>query len=318
MPEARRAAVGWAVFLAAAWLAVLGAGRAEAGRPVPPVEMKQVAPDLYFHFDFQSSNSIIWVTDEGVLVIDTRQHPRHADELIGKIRKITDKPIRWAFNTQAHGDHYLGNQSFKRAGATIVAQAEAARLMDRYYDKDISRRGAFFGRTKFDPKEIVKTLPDRTFDRQMVIRMGGKEAYLLYFGPAQDPGASFVYFPHAKALATSGNYVTKGWHNPMFTPSVDGWLSILRHVQQMEVDHYLPGHGGVGTKQDVAEAIGFLTDLKSAVQDAIAKGMSPEQAADAIKLDKYKDWRNANLAKNQIVAMHHLLRTGKSIYLDLE
>lgn len=106
--------------------------------------------------------------------------------------------------------------------------------------------------------------------------------------------------------------------NPMFTPSVDGWISILRHIRQMEVDHYLPGHGDIGTKEDLENAIGFLIDLKAVGQDAVAKGMSPEQAAAAIKLDKYKGWRNANLAKNQVIAMHHLLRTGKSIYLNLE
>lgn len=54
-----------------------------------------------------------------MLVIDTRQHPRGAKDLLEKIGKITDKPIRWAVVTQAHGDHYLGNQVFKEQGATL-------------------------------------------------------------------------------------------------------------------------------------------------------------------------------------------------------
>ena len=76
----------------------------EGAKPAPAV-MKQIAPDLYFHFDYASSNSIIWATEEGVLVIDTRTHSGRASELVEKIRKITDKPIRWAVVTQAHGDH---------------------------------------------------------------------------------------------------------------------------------------------------------------------------------------------------------------------
>jgi hypothetical protein len=74
----------------------VGQSAEEGSKPTPPAVMKQVAPDLYFHFDYDSSNSIIWATEEGVLVIDTRQHPRGAKELVEKIRKITDKPIRWA------------------------------------------------------------------------------------------------------------------------------------------------------------------------------------------------------------------------------
>ena len=290
-------------------------GTGEAGQAPPPV-MRQVAPDLYFDFDETASNSIIWVTGEGVLVVDTKQHPRQAQGLIARIRGITDKPIRWAFVTQAHGDHYLGNQVFKEAGATIVSQNDVARLMERYIDKELDRRQRFFANYSFDPREIRLTLPDVTFETKMTIRLGGKVAQLIYLGPGQDPGNAFVYFPHAKALATGGGYVTRSWSNPMFTPSVDGWIAILRQIKAMDVDLYLPGHGDVGTKQNVDEMIGFLTDLQAGVKEAIAKGMSKDAAVQALAFPKYKDWRNAHLAPAQIGALYHLLTTGKSIYLD--
>ena len=293
-----------------------GGRAAQEGAKIPPAEMKKIAADLYFHFDYDSSNSIIWATEEGVLVIDTRQHPRGAKELVEKIRKITDKPIRWAVVTQAHGDHYLGNQVFKELGATIVSQSDAAHVMEKYFDKDVARRGGFFKRHSFDPKEIKMTLPDVTFETKMNIHMGGKVAQLIYLGPAQDPGASFIYFPHAKALATGGNFGRQSWANPMFTSSVDGWIAVLRKTLEMDVGVYLPGHGDVGTKKDVQEAIGFLTDLQAAVKDAIAKGMSREEAAKTLQFPKYKDWRNAERAPNDVTAMYHLLTTGKSIYLD--
>jgi len=289
---------------------------AQEGAKRPPAEMKKIAPDLYFHFDYDSSNSIIWTTDEGVLVIDTRQHPRGAQELVDKIRKITDKPIRWAVVTQAHGDHYLGNQVFKEQGATIVSQSDAARVMEKYFDKDVARREAFFKRHRFDPGEIRMTLPDVTFESRMNIHMAGKVAQLIYLGPAQDPGASFIYFPHAKVLATGGNFARQSWANPMFTPSMDGWIAVLRRTLEMDVDVFLPGHGDVGTKKDVRETIGFLTELQAGVRDAIAKGMSREEAATTLQFPKYRDWRNAGNAPRSITALYHLLTTGKSIYLD--
>lgn len=305
-----------AAFLAALTLVSVGNLSAQEGAKSPPAEMKKIAPDLYFHFDYDSSNSIIWTTDEGVLVIDTRQHPRGARELIEKIRKITDKPIRWAVVTQAHGDHYLGNQVFREQGATIVIQRDAAEVMAKYFDKDVARRSAFFKRHRFDPGEITMTLPDVTFETRMSIHMAGKVAQLIYFGPAQDPGASFIYFPHAKALATGGNFGRQSWANPMFTSSVDNWIAVLRKTLEMDVEFFLPGHGDVGNKKDVQEAIGFLIDLQAGVKDAIAKGMSKEEAAKTLQFPKYKNWRNAGNAPAGISAMHHLLTTGKSIYLD--
>lgn len=292
-----------------------GAAAQEGAKP-PPAEMKKVGQDLYFHFDYDSSNSIIWATEEGVLVIDTRQHPRGAKDLVEKIRKITDKPIRWAVVTQAHGDHYLGNQVFKEQGATLVSQIDAAHIMEKYFDKDLARRGGFFKRYGFDSKEIKMTLPDVTFESRMNIHLAGKVAQLIYLGPAQDPGASFIYFPHMKALATGGSFARQSWANPMFTPSVDGWIAALRKISEMDVEVFLPGHGDIGTKKDVQDAITFLVDLQTGVKDAIAKGMSKEQAAKSLQFPKYKDWRNADRAADNITAMHHLLTTGRSIYLD--
>src|SRR5690348_5134101 len=110
--------VGSLAAACAALLLLSPAARAEDRR----VEFKQVAPDLHFLYDFDSSNSVVLATEEGVLVIDTRQHPRDGQDLIDRIRKVTDKPIKWVINSHFHGDHHLGDPPFKALGATFVAQ----------------------------------------------------------------------------------------------------------------------------------------------------------------------------------------------------
>src|SRR6185503_4463946 len=124
------------------------------------VTFKQVAPDLYFLFEFTSSNAVVLTTDDGVLVIDTRQHPRDGQDLVERIRKITDKPIKWVINSHFHGDHHLGNPAFQVIGATIVAQRETAALMAKTFHKEIARRGKFFESRDYDPKEVRLVLPD--------------------------------------------------------------------------------------------------------------------------------------------------------------
>ena len=74
------------------------------------VTFKQVAPDLYFLFEFTSSNAVVLTTTDGVLVIDTRQHPRDGQDLLERIRKLTDKPVRWVINSsQRHTSDMPGN-----------------------------------------------------------------------------------------------------------------------------------------------------------------------------------------------------------------
>jgi cyclase len=88
-------------------------------RAPPDVVVKQIAPDLYFLFDFDGSNCVFLVTDDGVLLIDTRTHPREGRDLLARIRKVTDKPVKWVINSHFHGDHHMGNVVFKELGATF-------------------------------------------------------------------------------------------------------------------------------------------------------------------------------------------------------
>ena len=293
------------------------AAQQEAQRPAAPeIIFKQVAPDLYFLFDFESSNAGVWVTDEGVLVIDTRQHPRDGQDLLNRIRKVTDKPIKWVVNSHFHGDHHYGNPVFKAAGATIVAQRDTARLMQQVAAKEFGRRGQFFERRGYDPKEVKLVLPDATFDQEMAIRLGGKEARLIYLGPGQNAGDTFISFPHARVLYTPGAFGQRSMPNMAFTPSVDSWIKLLGQVAAMDVDKIMPAHGDLATRPYLTALAKFLADEYAAVKNAIAAGMKVEEAVKTLTLPEYKGWRNYNRREQEIRALYELIGTGKRSYFE--
>jgi glyoxylase-like metal-dependent hydrolase (beta-lactamase superfamily II) len=280
------------------------------------VEFKQVAPDLYFLFDFDSSNAVVLATDEGVLVIDTRQHPRDGQDLIDRNRKITDKPIKWVINSHFHGDHHLGDPPFKALGATFVAQRDTAALMQKTWPKEIARRQAFFKQHDFDPGETRLVMPDVTFDSQMTIRLGGREAVLMYFGPGQQAGDTFVLFPHAHTLFTPGAFAKHSMPNMNFTPSVDNWIALLKKVAAMDVERILPAHGDVASRADVPELAAMLADEYATVKAAVDKGIGVDEAVKTLTLDQYKDWRNYARREQEIRALYELIKTGKRSYLE--
>jgi glyoxylase-like metal-dependent hydrolase (beta-lactamase superfamily II) len=280
----------------------------------PKIILRQVAPDLHFLFDFSSSNASFLVTEEGVLVVDTRQHVRDGEDLVARIRKVTDKPIKWVVNSHFHADHYLGNPAFKAAGATIVAHRETAMLMQKMHAKEISRRGGFFKRRGYDPKDVRLVTPDVTFDSEMTIRLGGREIRLVYLGPGQQIGDTFVVFPHNRAMHTPGAFARRSWANTVFTPSVEGWVDVLRKVSAMDVDVVLPAHGDVAKRADVGELSQFLLEQYSAVKAAVAKGMSADETVKALPFEKYKDWRNYARRGHSIRSLHELIATGKAAY----
>ncbi len=302
--------------LAIAWPYTAGSQQMIAPKVPRPIVQRQVAPDLYFLFDYDSSNAGFLVTDEGVLVIDTRQHPRDGQDLIGRIRRVTDKPIKWVVNTHFHGDHHLGNPAFKAIGATIVAQMDTAALMQKTFAKEVARRGKFFQSRGYDANEVKLVLPDVTFDSRMSIHLGGKEIQLLYLGPGQNPGDTFVLISHDRTIYTPGAFAKRSCANTAFTPSMENWIKLLNEVSGMDVDQVLPAHGDVATPNDVAEMAGFLADEYAGVKDAVAKGMSEEEAATTLTFPQYKDYRNYRVREHDIRAIYNLIKTGKSNYFD--
>lgn len=304
----------FAAFCAAGFaLAAYGqaSGQGEVQEKNIPITVTEVAPGLYFQYHHQESNNAWLVTDDGVLVIDTRQHPKRAEELLAAIRKTTDKPVRWVVNTHAHGDHYFGNAVFKREGATIIAHRDTAGMMKSHYGLEQKRRQGYFKQRGYDPKEAVLVLPDVTFDSALTLNLGGRTVELIYLGAGQNPGDTFVRFPREKVIFAGGPFSKNSWPNPSFTPSMSGWVDILRKLAAMDVDTYLGGHGDIGVKADVLQEAKMLEDFDRGMREAVAKGMSREEIFKAAPFAQYRDVRNYYRMNLFISSYHHFLTTGR-------
>mgnify|MGYP003337402582 CR=1 FL=1 len=81
-------------------------------------DVKEIAPGVFFRYSsisatdpsvpFGGCNNTWVVFKEFVVVIDAN-FPKEAEDVIAAIKKTTDKPIRYVFDTHHHGDHAYGN-----------------------------------------------------------------------------------------------------------------------------------------------------------------------------------------------------------------
>ena len=291
-------------------LVVIASGAGHEMKAQGAASFVRVAPDLYFYYTGGGSNSTVLITKEGVLVVDTLGNQQAAEALVAEIQAITDAPIRWAINGQDHGDHYFGNAVFKREGAVIVAQAETARIIGMNYDYELEWRGLDSARAEHVP-------PDVTFEDRMTLRVGGRDVVLVHIGEGQNPGDTVVLFPHARAAYASGAFAPKSWSSTAYASSPDQWIEVLEKIKALDVDTYLPGHAHLVTdRAEIDEEIVFLREIKVAVEDAIARGLNADQAAEALTFEQYEDWRGSARRERNIRNLHYLLSTGRPIYFD--
>lgn len=102
------------------------------------IRMTEVAEGVYQFTTVRDSyvrllNSVAVVTDRDVLVFDTGTRPTAARAILARIRKLTDKPVRFVVNSHGHPDHWSGNGVFAAAfpGLEIIATPQVAAHMQR-------------------------------------------------------------------------------------------------------------------------------------------------------------------------------------------
>src|SRR5512134_2014520 len=126
---------------------------------------------------FSGGNTGVFVTDAGVVIIDTKL-PGWGQVILDRIKTVTNKPITTIINTHTHGDHTGSNEFFGTTVETIVQENTKSNM---------ERMDAFKG-------EKAKFLPKRTYKDKLSIGKGKDQIDLYYFGPGHTNGDTFVVF----------------------------------------------------------------------------------------------------------------------------
>ena len=101
------------------------------GQSAPP---RLIAPGVWFLLGDASegySNTAVIEMQDYLIVVDAN-YPGRARELIAEVKTLSPKPVRYVFDTHAHGDHSYGNSLWTAAGATTLAYYKILAEMDRY------------------------------------------------------------------------------------------------------------------------------------------------------------------------------------------
>ena len=240
--------------------------------------VKNIGDGLYV-FRWWVYRNIFMVTDEGVIVTDPI-NPKAANLLLGEIRKITDKPVKYVVYSHNHHDHISGGKVFKDQGATFIAHKNVLKELG-------------------DHPSPATPLPDITFEDEHTVQLGGRTLELKYFGPNHGESLVVMRLPKEKILfvvdiVTPRRVAFRTM--PDFWP--DEWVRSLKEIEQMDFDYVISGHGptsepAIDPATVVAEQRIYLEDLMAAVKAEFDNGThSPDKLRQIVKLPKYKDWRS--------------------------
>ena len=258
----------------------------------------------------RGGNIGFFVGPEAVLVIDS-QFKDIAPGIVGEIRKVSDKPIKFLLNTHHHGDHVGGNEVFKPF-AMIVAHdnvrkrmlASPADILRDYPPRlEEAKKANNEAAVKMLSEQIqwAKTVkveeiaaPVMTFDSELRIHMGDETIHVWHLPPAHTDGDSVVYFEKAKVLHMGDDLFNSviPFIDVKSGGSVKGYLAALdKAIARVPAGvTVIPGHGEVTDAAGIRAFRQYIADLLDAAQKAKAAGKSKEDFVRDVDLPAYKDF----------------------------
>jgi len=248
------------------------------------------------------SNAGLVVDGESTLLIDTLFDLRLTEEMLQSMRRAVPSAARidTLVNTHANGDHCYGNQLV--GDALIVASARTAEEMTELPPAAMAmlvqqapRMGVLgefflccFGAFEFDGIEPV--LPKQTFSGELTLSVGERELQLIEVGPAHTRGDTLVHLATERVLFT-GDVLFADAHPIAWAGPVSNWIAACERIIALDPQAIVPGHGPLCTVEQVRELRDYFEYLYEQARLRHAEGMTPLQAARALALERWADWK---------------------------
>jgi glyoxylase-like metal-dependent hydrolase (beta-lactamase superfamily II) len=209
----------------------------------------QVSDSIYMLVG-EGGNIGVSVGEDGVFIIDDQFAPL-TDKIKSAIAQIAGQPVQFVINTHYHYDHTDGNENFGGEGAIIVAHENSRARMAtdqvleafEYLQKAYSAEG----------------LPKITFTESMRFHYNGQTIDVFHTPGAHTDGDAIIWFLEANVVHTGHVFVR---YFPPFIDqpsggSISGIIAAVERIAEMadEKTKFIPGHGEVSSKQDLARII---------------------------------------------------------------
>ncbi|MFN7921775.1 MAG: MBL fold metallo-hydrolase [Bryobacteraceae bacterium] len=230
--------------------------------------VRELAPGVWVRMGDRGRNQPAncgWIIfKDYVLVIDAN-YPWGAKEILPEIKKTTQKPIRYVFNTHYHGDHAYGGSLFTDQGAQIVC-SEACAVESKSKGQAGWDRNTATGEFSLKPYKLAH--PTITFGQFMAFDDGEHRVELRLMGPGHSKGDAAAWLPKEKILFTGDLVVNwKSGNNAADADADhDNWLRALDRMAAMNPATVVVGHGELGGVAEIRAQHAYMADMVDTVR----------------------------------------------------
>ena len=260
------------------------------------VSFDRLSDHAYAYTAEGDPNTGIVVGDDAVMVIDTQATPVMAQDVVRRIRKVTDLPIRHVVLSHYHAVRVLGASGY--GAPNIIASRDTYDLIVERGEADMKSEIERFPRL-FRAVESVPglTWPTIVFERRLSMRLGALEVEILQLGRGHTKGDTVVWLPQEKILF-SGDLVEYAATPYTGDAYLSDWPATLDAIAALGPEKLVPGRGATlqnahEVKAGLDGTRAFVTEMFAAVKAGAAAGKdlrSVYKDTYALLKPKFGDW----------------------------
>src|SRR5204863_4685466 len=239
------------------------------------VSFTRLSDNAYAYTAEGDPNTGVIIGDDAVLVIDTQATPVMAQDVIARIRGVTDKPIKYVLMSHYHAVRVLGASAYQPQ--EIIASHDTYELIVERGAQDMKSEIERFPRL-FQAVETIPglTWPTLTFKGEMTVWLGSVEVRLMQLGRGHTKGDTVAWLPQQKVLF-SGDLVEYGATVYAGDAYFQDWPQTLDNLAALKPEKLVPGRGAALTtpelvQQGLAGTRAFVSDLYASVRQGAAAG----------------------------------------------
>lgn len=290
------------------------------------------------------SNAGIVDLGDQTLIFDTFETPRAAADLRAAAEALTGRPATCVIISHSHADHVCGNQVFdpqtpiisshgtreempastgwllelKENPAEIEAaiQEQQAALEG---EKDPSKRTSLersiqrMGYWLEGISDLELRFPNQTFSGRLAFYGSERRAEMVEVEPGHTANDIYLLLPEDRIvfMGDLGFFECQP-----FTVYADpqAWVAHLEEMEGSDNEVFVPGHGPLGSRTDLAVQRQYILVLESLVAQAVQEGLSAEETLNRPLPAPFDAWLQEGMARWEanVLASHERLSRARA------
>lgn len=250
------------------------------------ITFSQIGAGLYAYTAQGDPNTGIIIGDDSCMVIDAQATPLMAQDVIARVRAVTDKPIKYVLLSHYHAVRVLGASAY---GASEIIAHEATRqlIVERGAEDMASEIGRFPRLFRGVDTVPGLTWPTLTFAGSLTLWLGKRRVEISHPGRGHTAGDTIAWVPDAGVMF-SGDLVEDKSACYCGDAFLREWPETIKKLAAFSPEALMPGRGDalVGTATVRAAMAGtsdFLSALHGTTERAVAQGLTLKETSSAVR-----------------------------------